>query len=105
MKLVRRYLDVKQLRPDVDVVEKTLLAEVRAFDAASRAGNYYESFNFNSKNCTEKSTGTRAFIAGCNRLLDRCVARASSMGNAAEIREAIEIVLGLLRYIDDCHET
>jgi hypothetical protein len=40
VKLVGRYLDVQQLRPDADAVEKTLLAEVRAFDAASRAGNY-----------------------------------------------------------------
>lgn len=103
VKLVGRYLDVQQLRPDADAVEKTLLAEVRAFDAASRAGNYYESFNVNSKNCTDTSAGTRAFIADCNRLLDRCVARASK-DSAVEIREAIEIVLGLLRYIDECHD-
>lgn len=76
VKLVGRYLDVERLRPDADAAEKTLLAEVRAFDPASRAGNYYESFNVNSKNCTDTSTGTRAFIADCNRLLERCVTRA-----------------------------
>ena len=71
-KLVSRYLDVKQLRPDA-VGKKSLLADVRVFETASRAGKYYESFNVNSKNFMDKSTGTRAFIADCDRLLDRCV--------------------------------
>lgn len=101
-RLVSGYLDVKQLRPDAPG-KKNLLADVRAFDAASRSGKYYESFNVNSKNFMDKSTGTRAFIADCNRLLDRCVTQASK-GDAAEIREAIEIILGLLRYIDDCND-
>jgi hypothetical protein len=101
-KLVSGYLDVKQLRPDAPG-KKNLLAEVRAFATASRAGKYYESFNVNSKNFMDKSTGTRAFIADCNRLLDRCVAQAPK-GDAAEIREAIEIILGLLRYIDECND-
>ena len=100
--LVGRHLDVKQLGPDA-AREKRLLDEVRAFEAAARAGKYYESFNVNSKNCTEVSKGTRAFIADCNRLLDRCVAQVPK-ANAAEIREAIEILLGLLRYIDECHD-
>lgn len=102
MKLVSSYLDVRQLRPDAPG-KKNLLADARAFDAASRAGKYYESFNVNSKNFMDKSTGTRAFIADCNRLLDRCVTQAPK-GNAAEIREAIEIILGLLRYIDECND-
>ncbi len=101
-KLVGRYLAVKQLRPDAPA-KKNLLAEVRAFDTRSRAGTYYESFNVNSKNFMDKSTGTRAFIADCNRLLDRCVSHAPK-GDAAEIREAIELILGLLRYIDECHD-
>jgi hypothetical protein len=101
-KLVSGYLDVKQLRPDAPG-KKNLLADVRAFDAASRSGKYYESFNVNSKNFMDKSTGTRAFIADCNRLLDRCVTQASK-GDADEIREAIEIILGLLRYIDECND-
>ncbi len=101
-KLVSRYLDVKQLRPDAPG-KKNLLAEVVAFDTASRDGKYYESFNVNSKNYMDKSPGTRAFIADCNRLLDRCVAQASK-GDAAETREAIDIILGLLRYIDECHD-
>ena len=102
-KLVSQYLDVKQLRPDAPGKKKNLLAEVRAFDSASRAGKYYESFHVNSKNFMDKSMGTRGFIADCTRLLDRCVAQASK-GDAAETREAIEIILGLLRYIDECHD-
>ncbi len=101
-KLVSSYLDVKQLRPDAPG-KKNLLAEVRAFDTASRAGKYYESFSVNSKNFMDKSTGTRAFIADCNRFLDRCVAQAPK-GDAAEIREAIELILGVLRYVDACHD-
>jgi hypothetical protein len=100
-KLVGRYLDAEQLRPDAPG-KKNLLAEVRAFDTASRAGKYYQSFNVNSKNFMDKSTGTRAFIADCNRLLDSCANQAPK-GDAAEIREAIEIILGLLRCIDECH--
>ncbi len=100
--LVGRYLDVKHLRPTTSG-KKNLLAEVRSFDTASRAGQYYESFSVNSKNSMDTSTGTRAFIADCNRLLDRCVNQAPK-GNAVEIRAAIELLLGLLRYIDECHD-
>lgn len=64
-KLVGGYLDVKQLRPDSHD-NKTLLEEVRAFDAASRAGKYYESFDVNSKNYTTKSIGSAR--AGSRRL-------------------------------------
>lgn len=101
-KLVGRYLDVKQLRPDA-LEKKNLPAEVRAFHTASRAGKYHESFDVDSKNFMEKSKGTRAFIADCNRLLDRCVNQAPK-GDAAEIREAIELILDLLRHIDECHD-
>ena len=100
-KLVGRYLDVKQLRPDAPG-KSDLLTEVRVFDQASRSGEYYESFDVNSKNFMDKSKGTRAFIADCNRLLDRCVTQAPK-GDAAEIGEAIEIILGVLRYVDECH--
>ncbi len=101
-KLVSGYLDVEQLRPDAPG-KKNLLAEVRAFGTASRAGKYYESFDVNSRNFMDKSMGTRAFIADCNRLLARCVAQASK-GDAEEIREAIEIILGVVRHIDECHD-
>jgi hypothetical protein len=101
-KLAEQYLDVGQLRPS-SPSKKTLLSEIQAFDAASRAGNYYESFNVNSKNYTQRSQGTRTFIAECNRLLDRCVSQAPK-GDAAEIRQAIETLFALLRRIRECHD-
>lgn len=101
-KLVGGYLEVKQLRPDGSG-KKNLLIEARAFDTASRAGKYYEGFNVNSKNFMDMSKGTRAFIDDCNRLLDRCATQ-SVNGDPVEIREAIELTLSLLRYIDECHD-
>jgi hypothetical protein len=104
-KLVGQYIDVRQLQPDASSAsgERTLLAEVKDFDARSRAGHYYESFNVNSKNCMETSAGTRSFIADCRRLLDRCVA-GSSKGDPAEARAGFETIFELLRYIDECHD-
>ena len=101
-KLAGRYLDVEQLRPDISG-KKSLLGEVRAFDTASRAGEYYESFRVDSKNFMGTSTGTRAFFADCRRLFDLCVDEAPK-GDAGEIRKAIEVMLGLLRHIGECHD-
>jgi hypothetical protein len=50
-----------------------LLAEVRKFHEAGLKGEYYESFNVNSKNFMEKSEGTEAFIAEFDRLIGRVV--------------------------------
>ena len=100
-KLAARYLNVKQLRSDRSG-RRSLLAEARAFDMASRAGEYYESFDVNSRNHMDKSMGTRSFISDCTRLLGRCV-KLAPKGDAAEIREAIELILGLFRYIDEGH--
>ena len=98
--IAKKYLDLKRLRPDGDRQTKaTLLADVKAFDKASRAGEYYESFMVNSGNCTAQSTGTMAWIATCNRLLDRCVAE-ERKSEPAEIRAAFDILFGLLDYID-----
>lgn len=101
-KLVSRYIRVEDLRPDEQdaTARRSLLGDVKAFDAASRAGQYYESFDVNWKNCMELSRGTRAFIAECNRLLDRCVAQAHK-GPPAEVREAFDILFNLLRHIDE----
>jgi hypothetical protein len=103
--IVGQYIQLERLRPDdADVTRKrTLLEDVRAFDAASRRGEYYVSFNVNSKNCMETSTGTRAFIADCRRLLDRCVAE-SAKDNLASTREAFDTLFALLRYIDEGHD-
>ncbi len=103
-RIARKHLDLEKLRPDGETRKKAkLLAAVKDFDRASRAGEYYESFMVNSRNCMEQSTGTTAWIAEHSRLLDRCVAEAKK-GTPAEVREAFDILFGLLDYIDECHD-
>jgi hypothetical protein len=72
-KIAKKYLDLKRLRPDTEKPTKSsLLTDVKVFEKASLAGEYYyQSFDVNSKNCTQKSIGTSAWIARCLRLLDR----------------------------------
>ncbi len=101
VKLVGQYLDVAKLRPD-GKAKGTLLAEVQAFERASLEGEYYESFNVNSKNFRETSTGTRAWIAECRRLLCRCIE--AKKVSPAEVRDALERIFGLLRHIDEGHD-
>jgi hypothetical protein len=99
--IVKKYLDVKSLRPDNETKAKvSLLAAVKAFDKASRAGEYFESFMVNSRNCTEQSAGTTAWIADYRRLMDRCVAE-EKKGSPAEVREAFDCLFGLLDCIDE----
>jgi hypothetical protein len=69
--VVKKYLDVSRLRPDADNPPARLLADVRVFERASLAGEYYESFAVNSKNCTQESSGTIAWIAQCQRSVKR----------------------------------
>jgi hypothetical protein len=80
-----------------------LLAEVQKFNAESLRGDYYESFNVNSRNFMEKSEGTEAFIAEFERLLARCI-RAVEKGPKAPVRQALELLFGLLRHIDEGHD-
>ena len=98
VKLAGRYLDVKSLQAS-GPKHAGLLAEVKAFEKASRAGDYYESFAVNSKNCSEVSGGTRAWIAECERLFGRCVA-ATGKGNPGETCGAFEMLFALLQHID-----
>jgi hypothetical protein len=89
-----------KLQPDGDG-QGTLLSDVKAFEKASLAGEYYESFAVNSKNVMEKSLDTRAWIAECHRLLDRCVAQAKT-DPPFEVCTAFDIIFGLLDHIDEC---
>ena len=77
-----------------------LLDEVRKFHAASRGGEYYESFDVNSKNFMQKSEGTETFIAEFDRLLGNCV-RAAEKGPRAPVHDAFDLLFGLLRHIDE----
>src|SRR5439155_4045861 len=70
-KIVRKYLDLRRLHPDNEKATKAnLLADVKAFQKASLAGEYYECFNVNSRNFMEKSKGTGIWISDGNRLLE-----------------------------------
>jgi hypothetical protein len=73
---------------------KALLA-----DAAGLGGEYYEEFDVHSKNVSEKSKGTDAFIAEFDRLTRQCI-RAAKTAPQLAVREAIELLLDLLRQID-----
>lgn len=103
--VVGQYIRLERLQPDAEgaTSSRSLLDDVKAFDAAARRGEYYVSFAVNSKNCMEISKGTRAFIADCWRILDRCVAE-SSKGDPAQTREAFETIFELFRYIDEGHD-
>ena len=99
-KIAKKYLDLKRLLPDAEeATRSSLLANVKRFEKASLAGEYYRSFNVNSKNSNQKSTGTSAWIAEYRRLLDRCV-RDAKKGDPTEVREGMDILFGLLDHID-----
>jgi len=99
-KIAKKYLDLKRLCPDAEKpTRSSLLTDVKRFEKASLAGEYYESFGVNSQNYTHKSAGTSAWIAEYLRLLDCCVVNAKK-SNPAEVREAMDILFGLLNHID-----
>ncbi len=97
--LVRRHASPEHMQKEIPTSKSgsPLRAEVGDFVKRSRRGDYFESFSINSKNCTEQSNGTTVWIADCNRLLGRCVARAKVKGGCSEALEAIE---GLFDIID-----
>ncbi len=77
-----------------------LLEEVRKFHDASLRGEYYESFNVNSNNYMDQAEGTEAFIAEIDRLLGECI-KAATKGPRATVRTAFELLLAVLRRIDE----
>jgi len=88
-----------------DVAEQapSLLEEVGEFHATSMSGKYHEAFPVSGNNCTEQSMGTDAFIAEFDRLVARCV-READTGPQPVVREAFELLFGLLRHIDEGHD-
>ena len=103
-KVVGKYIDPRRLQPDGSKAARAnLLAEVRAFEKASLAGEYYDSFDVDSRNFMEKSAGTTAWIAECHRLLDRCADQAGK-SPPADVRQAFDIIFGLLDRVDEGRE-
>lgn len=103
LKIAGKYIDLKRLRLGENTAKISLLEEVTKFDKASRASEYYESFNVNSKNCTKQSTGTTAWMAIFSRLLERCADEAAK-GDPVEICTTFNILFGLLDRIDECYD-
>jgi hypothetical protein len=97
-KLIVGYLNPSELYPDGEGKQE-LLAEVQAFQRASLAGKYYRAFAVNSKNFTDISSGTMAWMADCRRLLDRCITQAKRE-DTATVRQAFELIFSLLGRID-----
>jgi hypothetical protein len=100
--LAKRHLNVSTLMVDGKSKED-LLTDVKAFQKRSLAGEYYESFEVNWKNCSAESMGTTAWIAEYGRFLKRCVAE-EKMGDPAAVREAFDILFGLVDHIDQCFD-
>jgi hypothetical protein len=99
--LIRTYIDLRTPRPSgKSATRLSLLGAVKAFEKASLAREYLESFNVNSKNFREQSGGTTAWIADCNRLHDRCVAEAATT-SPTKVRQAFDIIFSLLGRIDE----
>ena len=98
--LIDGYLDPEDLRPDRAAGGTGLLAAVVAFHDAGLAGEYYEDFMVDSRNFMETSDGTATWMEECRRLFDRCVATANRRPGE-EVREAFEILFGLLRHVDE----
>jgi hypothetical protein len=63
-------------------------------------GKFYDGFDVNSRNCTQQSRETDAFVAEFNRLLGRCVREANTVAGGM-VCESFEVLFGLLRHIDE----
>lgn len=92
------HLDSARAMARLDSPDR-LLRDVRAFHEATMAGDYYESFDVNSKNFMMKSDATVAWGEECRALLKRCQA-ASGSEKYAQAREGFDLLLDLLARID-----
>ena len=66
------------------------MQEVQAFHKESLAGEYYEGFNVNSTNWTEKSEGTELWISEIDRLFGKC-ASVSNKGHLGKKISEIKV--------------
>lgn len=99
--LLGNFINVEALTSS-PAAARSLLDEVRDFYARSVAGQYYESFAVNWKNCTERSKGADAFMAEFDRLLTRCI-RDAEAGPRLPTLQAFDLLFALLRHIDGRH--
>jgi hypothetical protein len=100
--LISPYIDVATLRADDgDTSAGSLRTSVEAFARASLAGKFYEPFEVDSRNFTQRSAGTLSWTAECRRLFERC-ARDDSSVPPTEIRGAFDTLFCLLDRVDKC---
>jgi hypothetical protein len=97
-KLIAGYLNPAELCADGEGKQE-LPAAFQAFHRASLAGTYYQAFEVNSKNSTETSSATLAWMADCRRLHDQCGILAKKE-DPATARQAFELIFDLLDRID-----
>lgn len=97
------HVDLTLLNPSVAARKGAeasgLLRAVKQFHADSLSGEYYESFNVNSRNFMDKSEGTELWISECNQLFDKGV-ELSRKGTHAEVRTAMDLLFELLDALD-----
>lgn len=98
--LIADYVHLRDVLAD-ETTQPDLLRSFREFHRESMAGRYYQSFQVNSRNCTEKSRGTETFIAEHSRLVEACL-RAERAGDLETAAEGLELLIGLMREIDRC---
>lgn len=93
--------DMVQLEPPPERPRSalSLLDEVRTFRDECLRGEYYDSFEVNSKNYSGTSEGNDAFMAEFDRLIERCI-QASAKRPSSTVREAFELLFALLRRLD-----
>jgi len=92
--------DIVGLRATALAPVTALIDDTRQFVDAAMAGHYYEAVEINNRGRQEQSIGTDAFIAEFDRLVRR-FALAPELGESAATRDIVELLLDLLRQIDE----
>lgn len=80
-----------------------LIEEVQKFCDESRNGQYFDHVDARTRNSTEHSRGTDAFVAEFDRLVRLCV-QSAGRELGASVRDAFEALFRLLRRIDEAHD-
>jgi hypothetical protein len=84
-----------------DEPEPSLRSDVEQFCQLARTGHYFEEIPYRG---SEQSRGTYEFVARCSVLFDRCIAEGERTPNRRELRASFELLLDLMRRIDECQE-
>jgi hypothetical protein len=97
--LIQDYLDLDELVVDDNTIKPSLLAEVSKFSQESMAGNYYDSFDVNSRNHMDQSRGTINWIDEFLTLMERCI-NESTTADPSEVIQSFDLLINLLQEID-----